>query len=412
MLLIPLLYFLGLGIYFYKTQHRWNIDLAAVTLLVLISFFAIMIDINDAYGDYGINYDYITLPTLILFCLQWTIILLPIHHVAKLNIEEHPYFKQKLLYILAIIVSLSSILVIATSISDIKEAMVMDMVDRYQEHINTINEGTQKANYFMFLPQILVATPFPTLALFLWFYMKAFTTCPIALRSTLLIASIVQAIISIIGAGRAAMIFWFFDFFMIYSYFYKYLSKKTTRNINLTFGSIGILCAILFISITISRFDVAGRDPFVSFYGYAGQHIDNFCTIIIKGGNAPLQIGREFPLLAKITGHPFNLLEHYETIMTKTDVLVNVFDTFGAEIYLDLGWIGYILFFTIWIIGYLLIKNRWRETLKFRNIFIFIIIIAFFTRGIFSWPFTGHYTTLAILITLIVRYLFKYIIKI
>ena len=41
MLLIPLLYFIGLGIYFYKKQQCWNIDIAAVSLLVLISFFAI-----------------------------------------------------------------------------------------------------------------------------------------------------------------------------------------------------------------------------------------------------------------------------------------------------------------------------------------------------------------------------------
>lgn len=38
MLLIPLLYFIGLGIYFYKKQQCWNIDIAAVSLLVLISF--------------------------------------------------------------------------------------------------------------------------------------------------------------------------------------------------------------------------------------------------------------------------------------------------------------------------------------------------------------------------------------
>ena len=411
MLLIPLLYFIGLGIYFYKKQQCWNIDIAAVSLLVLISFFAILIDINDIYGMYGINENYMTLPTILLYCIQWTIILLPIHYIAQLQLEQHLEIKKNLLYGIVSIITISSIVVITTSLQDIQEAIVMDVVDRYHEHLNNVSEGSTNSNYFMFLPQILVTTPFPTLALFLWFYLKVFTNCSFVIRVCLLISSIVQAIISIIGAGRAAMIFWGFDFFMLYSYFYKYLSHKMKRNINITFGIIGILCSILFISITISRFDISGRNPLDSLYGYAGQHINNFCAIINKGGNSPFLIGREFPLIAKITGNPFNLLEHYEVIASKLDIMVNVFDTFGAELYLDLGWFGYIAFLLLWLMGYIILKIKWTETLAFRNIFIFIIIITFFTRGIFSWPFTGHYTTLAIMLMFMIRYLFKYIIK-
>lgn len=411
MLLIPLLYFIGLGIYFYKKQQCWNIDIAAVSLLVLISFFAILIDINDIYGMYGINENYITFPTILLYCIQWTIILLPIHYIAQLQLEQHLEIKKNLLYGIVSIITISSIVVITTSLQDIQEAIVMDVVDRYHEHLNNVSEGSTNSNYFMFLPQILVTTPFPTLAFFLWFYLKVFTNCSFVIRVCLLISSIVQAIISIIGAGRAAMIFWGFDFFMLYSYFYKYLSHKMKRNINITFGIIGILCSILFISITISRFDISGRNPLDSLYGYAGQHINNFCAIINKGGNSPFLIGREFPLIAKITGNPFNLLEHYEVIASKLDIMVNVFDTFGAELYLDLGWFGYIAFLLLWLMGYIILKIKWTETLAFRNIFIFIIIITFFTRGIFSWPFTGHYTTLAIMLMFMIRYLFKYIIK-
>ena len=184
MLLIPLLYFIGLGIYFYKKQQCWNIDIAAVSLLVLISFFAILIDINDIYGMYGINENHITLPTILLFCIQWTIILLPIHYIANLPIEKHPEVKTKLLYILAITISIASIIIISTSMQDIKEALVMDVVDRYNDNINNVSMGSTESNYFMLLPQILVAPPFPTLALFIWFYLKTFTNCSVYLRIT------------------------------------------------------------------------------------------------------------------------------------------------------------------------------------------------------------------------------------
>ena len=122
MLLIPLLYFVGLGIYFYKKQQCWNIDIAAVSLLVFISFFAILIDVNDIYGMYGVNENYITLPSILLYCIQWTIILLPIHYIANLPIEKHPEVKTKLLYILAITISIASVIIISTSMQDIKEA--------------------------------------------------------------------------------------------------------------------------------------------------------------------------------------------------------------------------------------------------------------------------------------------------
>ena len=410
MLFIPLLYFIGLGIYFYKKQQCWNIDIAAISLLVLISFFAILIDINDIYGMYGINENHITLPTILLFCIQWTIILLPIHYIANLPIEKHPEVKTKLLYILAITISIASIIIISTSMQDIKEALVMDVVDRYNDNINNVSMGSTESNYFMLLPQILVAPPFPTLALFIWFYLKTFTNCSVYLRITLLIASIVQSIVSIIGAGRAAMVFWMIDFFLLYSYFYKYLSAKLKRNINITFGIIAIICSCSFIAITISRFDISGRDPMESIYGYAGQHINNFCAEITAGENSPFSIDREFPLTAKLLGQKFNVLEHYENIASHVGILVNVFGTFGGEIYLDLGWIGYIIFFLIWLMGYIAIKTKW-YCFKFRYSFIFVILIAFINKGLFYWPLMGHYTTLAIMLMFLNCYLFKYIIK-
>lgn len=410
MLLIPLIYFLGLGFYFYKKQQCWNIDIAAALLLATISFFAIMIDFNNVYGEYGINEDYITLPTLILFCIQWTIILLPIHHIAMISIEQHPVIKKKMLYILTITIALASLIIICTSLSDLKEALTSEMVDLYTQHLDTVRYSSDTSNYIMFLPQILVAYPFPTLALFLWFYIKAFTKCPTILRTSLLIASIIQAITSIISAGRAAMIFWMFDFILIYSYFYKYLAPKQKRYINIIFGSIGTLCLFLLLAITISRFDQTNRDPLVSLYGYAGQHINNFCAMISQGSNSPFSFDREFPLTAKLLGQQYNILDHYDNIASHVKILVNVFGTFGGDLYLDLGIIGYISFFTLWTIGYILIKNKW-TSLKFYNIFIFIILLSFITKGLFSWPLTGHYTTFAIMLMFLNRYLFKYIIK-
>ena len=71
MIAIPFFYFLIVAVWFYRRNHKLGIDVAAASLLVMISFFAIVIDVKEIYGDFGINRVSYTLPTLILFCLQW-----------------------------------------------------------------------------------------------------------------------------------------------------------------------------------------------------------------------------------------------------------------------------------------------------------------------------------------------------
>lgn len=416
MIAIPLIYFICLFAYFWNRQKVWNMDLAATSLLIAISFSAIMIDVNNIYDDYGINEKNITLPTLFLFCLQWTLILIPIHILSKTPLHQHFPIKEKMLYVLFILITVSSILMILTRASDIKEALIMDLAEVRQEHYKELTYGNDsEANYFLLPANILVSTPFPTLALFFWFYMKAFMKCPLFLRAGILTASIIQAILAIIMAGRAAMIYWAFDFFLLYGYFYRYLPKADKRKITMTAGVLGVLAGFMFISITLARFDGSDshRDPFESLYGYAGQHIDNFCTMIIHGGDSPITFDRLFPLFSKLTGHPYDMFAHYDAITAhlSSNIVVNVFDTFGGEIFLDLGWFGYIFFFIMVIIATFYIKNNWK-VLTFNRIFILVILIAFFTRGLFAWPFTGHYTTMALCLTLSCCYLFKYAFKI
>jgi len=415
MIIIPFIYFICTFIYFYMRSRSWGMDLAATTLLIAISFCAILIDVNNDYGDYGINYDNITLPTIILFCIQWTLVLVPIRILSRLPIEKHVLEKNTLLYIIFILVTCSSVIMIISNSSAIMEALVMDMADVREQHYEDMGGGSSgEANYFMLIPQIFISNPFPTLALFFWFYMKAFMKCPLFLRAGMLTASIVQAILAIIMAGRAAMVYWAFDFFLIYSLFHRYLPNGLKRKITLTSFIIGTFASILFVSITIARFDgsKSNRDPMASLYGYAGQQVNNFCTMFEKGGDAPFQTARIFPLYSKITtGKSFNLSNHYETIVTQVNAIVNVFDTFGAELYLDLGWFGYISFFLLLFLFTIYIKSNW-EKIEFHHIVIVVIVISFYTRSLFAWPFTHHYTTIALMMVLSNCYFFKYIFKI
>lgn len=414
MVFIPFIYFICIFLYIYYKQKSWNMDLAATTLLITISFFAIIIDIKDLYGEYGINNFSITAPTCILFCVQWTFVILLIKTICRLPLQKHIIIKEKLLYAFLFLITIASGLMIVTKITDIRDALIMDMADVREQHYSDLAAGASEgSNYFMLIPNILTCTPIPTAALFFWFYMKSFMKCPAILTTGILIASIVQAIIAIIMAGRAAMIYWAFDFFLLYSFFYQYLDKSIKKKINFTALAFGGLATLLFVSITVSRFGEGTRDPLDSLYGYAGQHMNNFCAMFVHGSDAPISFDRIFPLTSKILGNQYDMMEHYENITSqiRSNIIVNVFDTFGGEIYLDLGWMGYIMFFFFMFIFTIMIQQKLTE-LKFHNVFILIIIIAFFTRGLFAWPFTNHYTTLALILTHFSRYSFKYLFKI
>ncbi len=389
-------------------------DIAATSLLIAISLFAIMIDITNIYGDYGINEEHITLPTIILFCIQWTLVLLPLHYISQLPLRTHFPIKQKMLYFFILLISVSSIIIIISRISDIRDALLMDMIDIRHKHYGELIHGSDsKSSPLLIIPNILVTTPFPTLALFLWFYTKSFTTFSFYLRSGIFIASFVQAIVAITIAGRASIIYWIFDFYILYSFFYRYLSGAAKRSINISAGLIGLLAIILFMAITVSRFDTTSSSstPLESLYGYAGQHLNNFCTMFVLGGNGELLFDRIFPYTSRFFGNPYDMVEHYDKLNVHIDALVNVFDTFGAEIYLDLGWIGYITFFILWIIMTTIIRHNWQE-IPFYRIFYIIIIIAFFTRGLFAWPFPNYVSTIALILILTNTYFFKYIFKI
>ena len=411
MLYIPLIYFILLDVYFLYVHRKWNMDVAATSILVVISISAILLDMNDLYGDYGINDYSITFPTILLFCFQWTMVLIPIHWLSTIKFEKPTNIKESLLKFILLVITVNAIIMIFVKLPDIKEALIMDLADVRNQHYEELNEGGGGTgmNLLMLIPSIIVSPPFPTLALFFWFYLNSFTKSSFLLKTGVLFASVLSSCIAIIMAGRAALVYWVFDFYIIYSYFYQYLPKKVKVRINLSAATILILITILFTAITIARFDVEkeGGTPMASLYGYAGQHVNNFCVMFEEGERSPLQIGRIFPLTAKLIGQKFDLKDHYDTIASHVKPLVNVFDTFGAEIYLDLGWFGYFTFFLLLWIFTFYIKHNWK-TMKFYRVFALIIVISFFTRGLFAWPFTGHYSSFALITMLIFTVLFKY----
>lgn len=415
MLAIPLIYFIILAVVFYHRNKCWGGDIAGTIILCVISLCAIMIDVNNTYGDYGVNKKSYNLLTIMLFCIQWTIALLPLHALSGIKVVDMAEIKKKTLYVLCLLMFVSSIVMIYKSMDDIKQALIMDLADVRDMHYQNLNMGAEKgSNYFMIIPQILTTSPFPTVAIVLWFYMNSFVKGHHLLKTAVLLASIVQAALSIVMAGRAAMIYWAFDFFVVLSFLFKYMAKPVKRVLILVITIIGTALTAIFLAITVARFDKTekARSPFESLYAYAGQHINNFSIMMIEGGNSTFQIDREFPFTSKFLFHKqFDLNDHYNVTASHVKAQVNVFDTFGAEVYLDLGWVAYVVLLLVMIFVAWFFKHRWEE-ITFDRVLIVGVCTAFFTRSIFAWPFTSHYTTMALGVLLMLKFFFKYKFKI
>lgn len=415
MIYLPCAYFLGLTLYFKRKEQRWNMGCAAASILVLISFFAILVDSFDFYGQYGINEKAYTFPTLLLFCFQWTITLLPLHYISKLTIEPIPQEKEHLFRIFLWVLIVSACLTVLVIINDVVTIISTgDFLsirnDHYEEMQNPFDDGSR--NYWKVFPALLVSSCFQVLSLLLAMYIFSFNTKKTRLGVVMLLISTIGIISSIQVAGRSAIIYWCFHFYLIYSYFYPYIDKTIKRRIVITIGCIAGIIFLLLLAITFSRFDDGGKNAVGSLVGYAGQHINNFCATISYGSNSPHSSERIFPLFNKLVHHhSFRLADHYDNIESNLSIIVHNFDTFGGEVYLDFGWTGYIICMLCIIVTGIIVKNKW-HTVEFYQLFILSIFINFYNYGLFAWPFIGHYTTSSVLLMLIISVLFRYKVKV
>lgn len=411
MVYIPFIYFLILLLHFWRKSGRWSLDVAAVSVLLVILAAAIGIDALDLYDQYGCNRNCLNGTGITLFCLEWTLIFQLLHTVSsKELLPEIDPTKQKLLTFVMVTMVASICIAVGVKMSDIRLALGSDFGDVRNQHYDDLTFGTSKSgrNIFMYLPGIFAATPFPTLALLWWLYGLGFNKFPTWQRGLLLLVSTTHILTGILIAGRAAIIYWCIDFYLILCYFWPHITHAIRVRITTIGTIVGGLIVGMFLMVTIARFNNDRSNPMYSLIGYAGQHLNNFCAVIEYGADAPMQTGRIFPLTNKILyGKTFNLYDHYGHIEDRLSIIVHNFDTFGGEVYLDFGAIGLaiLLLLLIYIVHYV---KKYVQYITFPDLILLSIMIAFYSKGLFAWPFTGHYATLGILTTLLLYIALKY----
>jgi oligosaccharide repeat unit polymerase len=229
----------------------------------------------------------------------------------------------------------------------------------------------------------------------------------------LLISSLFMMISAYAGGGRAQLVWWIITFFI---YFFLFLPNMNKQQKIMGFGmstiaGIGIIVGIL--SITLSRFDSSAQDYALnSIIGYAGQSLNNFCAVLPYTDLSHIYLDRTFPLTNLLINHQiYNLHDYYDFLSSYYPLQVNVFFTVFGCLLMDIGWLGLIIYLTVYILVFKYIFLNTDSHIDMSRLCILTIMICFPVRGIFGFPFSGHMNTLYILLSIGLYLLFKYHVK-
>lgn len=409
MIYIPFLYFLLLQIYYYTKSHRWSMDVAAVSVIIPILVAAIGIDSLDLYGEYGCNDNNINLIGVMLFCVEWTIVLQAIHIVSHKKLPEAIDPSKVVIYQVGFwLMVVSAFIGVVVKMPDIITAVRSDALDVRSQHYDDLSFDSVSAgrNVFMYLPGIFTSIPFPSLALVWWFWGITFLHQSLFKNAMLIFVSLTQVLLAMLIAGRAAMIYWCIDFYLLACLFWPYMHLKQRSKIVTSAIVVGVAIVGMMVTITVARFEHGTRNPIQSMIGYAGQHLNNFCSVIEYGDAAPTQIGRVFPLTYKLQGNRWRMAQHYENIEEVLPIIVHNFDTFGGEVFLDFGPVGFIILLVL--LAFVNQMLRKMDSITFPDLIKIAILISFFGKGLFAWPFVGHYTTLGLMMSMCIYISLKY----
>ena len=409
MTVIPLVYFSFMTIYFFHRYRSWNLVSALFSILAVFSFFSLLVDINNLYGEWGNNENYLSFIGVLSYCFLWTVVILPFMKFCGREVDitiNKPKLFNFLCYSLLFCALVYA--VFSFDINSIITNLMSDGAEMYQENSEVAHSNYRakgKMQILLWIP-LVVHKGWPLLLL-LFFINLIYENKVLAYL--FFIFSLLNVIVALSGGGRAMVVYWMFFFYVYFSFFYNMLTVKLRKNIIFFVSFFSIIIVALFLSITFSRFD--NGDSFDSIIGYAGQTLNNFCAFFYSSDLVNTNTQRVFPFYSLLLGKgSFSHVHYYDILNQRYSIEVNNFSTLFGEIALDLGFVG--LF--IWLIGYLLTFRLVKINGNFIDIsslFLFVILLMVPILGFFAYPYVFHFTTVFILFSFFCYFLFRFSFK-
>lgn len=411
---IPFIYFtLWLIIHLINSKMRFGAGAMSLLWIDISAFFFILLDSKNLYGQFGCNEYAISSLGVFLYCLLWTIVLIPImkldskDYIITSHIDKPELFKYLCWFlVLCMIIHIT----FKDYHSLLLEKLKSDSVDNYTDSLNAeVYHGG--ANRFLLWVPNVVSTFYP-LYLLCWFI--SITICKQSKLISLLLlgSSMFAMLVGFAGGGRALLLWWIVTFLIYFHLFKNKFSinqKRTIRIIFLFFASIAFIGMMI---ITLSRFDDGGTQAINSFIGYAGQPVNNFCALLPYVDFAHLYPDRLFPLYQYIVnGEPYDIKQLYSFLSNFYPIQMNVFFTLFGGLLIDTGIVGLVVFILVYVFVSKKLIHSQQNSINIAQLFIWSILFCIPIRGLFGWPFTTYNNSLYIFFSIGLFILFNYTFK-
>lgn len=406
---VPFIYFTTwLIIHLMNPSHRFGAGAMALLWVDMSAFFSILLDYRNLYDTFGCNPYAISWIGIILYCVCWTIVLYPLLKLDQKDIsitlvQTKSRFFTILCYffIACMLIHLSAI-----DINEIIAGFSRDLSDSYSAAVERETYAGGAKQYLLWIPNII--SSFGPMYLLFWFISITLCKQNWFIRIGMLLSSTLAMVSGFANGGRAQLIWWVITFLTYFFLFKPIMSPSQRKKIFITMLTLGGIAIVGLLLITLSRFDEGGSYALDSLISYAGQQINNFCTIIPHCKSHIVYADHLFPLYNYVVKHqPFRLQDYHAILENVYPYLTNVFFTFFGDLLHDIGYIGLFVFMLCYTL-LCKILLRYKEDISIYHLFIILILLRLPIEGLFSWPFTIYNDSLFILFSGCLYICFRY----
>lgn len=411
MIAIPFIYFSILLIFILKRKKAFEISAYLVSLYLISSFFAILIDVFQLRSYDTMYYDITMLPTF-LYCFLLTLLIWPFY---KLNLEKIVgiRLKNKRAFDLIVYLFFISFLVIITiSFKAINQILNSDILELRL----SMNRGESIIDLSLgwFQPIYTLANIFggySILMLLFYFYSKCFLNNSRLFNSVILLASTTTILIGILGVDRSRTVYWLITYGLMLVLFWRFMStnqRKAIFRTSLIVLSI-IMSYVLFV--TFSRFGEADIGTEGGLISYAGQAFINFSFFYDNVHLNEFTLQKVFPwyyhmFVDNDINGPIELNAY---ISWKTGISVGVFSTLIGDIMMSSGKVVLVIYcFVVYLLARMILNFRNKYYLDFYQLIFVFCLITIPMLGLFNNYYANHSMTMAFSFFMIYAYYLKY----
>lgn len=395
MFILPLLFFLLLTGYLWKTHRGLDISVYMSLLYVTTSAMAVWIIMGDMMGEGGIlfkndNAEFNIVPTL-LYCVFIGLCIMPFSmiHVREIkNITIRVPWVLDALSFMLIALALLNLYLVADSTMDILSGDLGSI--RAEHYAGAETPAQQKAESLPFILRFFYYfTPATILSVPIFFVNICFRHKPWWLNGMLAFASLTAPIAGIQSADRTEFMYLSQMILFTLILFYHLLTRRTKIALALMGIPIAIAGVVYVTAVSMSRFeDRSGISSTDRTIQYAGQGYINFCFFYENANTDYVSAEREFPLYHHYIKHKDSNAERRTKRMIQQGFFMSVFATFLGDMILDIGRLGMM----VWAIFYFLaamlaIKAPHRTEMDVSELLVIYLLAIVPIFGIFYYRF-------------------------